>query len=80
MFIFNNLNISTITSGAKQSATNSKMFSVGKTGNLNISLNCGINNTISINPADAKIANISFPLLKGFVLNIDFLLFLILNT
>ena len=80
VFILNNLNISTIKIGAKHKPTNSKIFSFGKIGILNAVLNPGINNTISINAADNKIAPINFALSNIPVLNIDFLLFLTLNT
>ena len=56
------------------------MFIAGNTGILNIFLNAGTNNTISISPADTAVASISLLLLNIPVLNIDFLLFLILNT
>ena len=52
----------------------------GNTAILKISLNAGTNNTVNINAADTIIAKINFPLLNGFVLNIDSLLILILNT
>ena len=80
MFILSNLNISTTTIGINTSITVSKMFIAGNTGILNIFLNAGTNNTISISPADTAVASISLLLLNIPVLNIDFLLFLILNT
>ena len=80
MLIFNNLNISTITIGANIKQTNSNMFCVGNIGILNMFLNGSINNITNINAADAIIAHTSFLLLNTFVLNIDFLLSLTLNT
>ena len=53
---------------------------IGNIGILNICLNPGINNIISISAADNAIAPSNTLLLNGCVLNIDFLLFLILNT
>lgn len=75
MFILSNLNISTTTIGINTSITVSKMFIAGNTGILNIFLNAGTNNTISISPADTAVASISLLLLNIPVLNIDFCCF-----
>lgn len=80
VFIFNNLNISTITTGVNINATSSKIFCVGKCGILNTSLKNGIPKIININAAEATTANNNFLLLAIPVLNIDFLLSLTLNT
>ena len=77
--ILNNLNISTITIGANTKQTSSTIFSVGKTGMLNISLNPGIHKITNTRSADITTAPINFILLNIPVLNIDFLLFLTLN-
>ena len=80
VFIFNNLNISTINIGANIKQINSSIFSVGSTGILNIVLKAGTANITIIKAADANIANNSLLLLNTFVLNIDYLLSLTLNT
>ena len=80
VLILNNLNISTITTGAKTNPTSSKIFSVGSTGILKIYLSPGINKIANINIAEIATAPINFVLLNTFVLNTDFLLFLRLNT
>lgn len=80
VFIFNNLNISTITNGANTKTITSITFPIGSIGILNICLNAGINSIINISNADTAIASNNFLLLVIPVLNIDFLLFLILNT
>ena len=79
VFIFNNLNVSTITIGAKTNNTNSNIFPVGNIGILNMCLNAGITNITNINAADANIAQINLLLLNIFVLKIDFLLSLMLD-
>ena len=78
--IFNSLKISTITIGARTNPIVSNIFSTGKTGMLNIVLNAGTASIIIINKAEIPIApnNVLFPPIP--VLNIDFSLFLILNT
>ena len=79
-FILNNLNISTITSGANTNPIISSTLFIGKTGILNMCLNAGINSIINISIAEIVIAPSNTLLLNGCVFNIDFLLFLILNT
>lgn len=80
VFIFSNLNISTITIGENTKAIISNIFPIGNIGILNICLNDGTTKITSIKIADAPTAinNFEFPNIP--VLNIDFLLFLILNT
>ena len=78
-FIFNNLNISTITNGANTNNTISNICSFGNNTILNIFLSCDVNSIININDADTISANISFLLLNGFDLNTYLWLFLILN-
>ena len=80
LLILNNLNNSTIASGASTNNIVSIIFPRGNTGILNICLSDGINNITNINAADTAIASINLLLLNIPVLNIDFLLFLILNT
>ena len=74
------MNTSTITIGANTKHTVSIMFSVGNGTILNISLSCGINKTTNINAAETTIASIKIQLLNIPLVNIDFLLFLTLNT
>ena len=80
VLILNNLNNSTITSGASISITSSIIFAVGRTGILNIVLKPGIARITIINSADAPTANNNFLLFNIPVLNTDNLLFLTLNT
>ena len=80
VFILNNLNISTIMIGDSTSKISSMIFWVGSIGILNISLKPGITSITIISIADITTAPISFMLLNIFVLNMDFLLFRILNT
>lgn len=80
VFIFSNLNISTIANGANTKTITSITFPIGSIGILNICLSAGINSIINISSRDAPIASNNFLLLVIPVLNIDFLLFLILNT
>ena len=80
VFILNNLNNSTIISGAITNPINSKTFCVGKCGILNTSLRNGTPKIININAADAITARINFLLPAIPVLNIETLLFLTLNT
>ena len=80
LLILNNLNNSTIINGDITKPINSKIFSVGNAGMLKIVLNAGTANIIPINTAEPSTAHISLLLLNTFVLKIDFLLFLTLNT
>ena len=64
VFILNNLNISTITSGTNTSAIVSIILVVGKTGMLNTSLKNGTNSITNISAADTAIANNKYLLLK----------------
>lgn len=80
VFIFNNLNNSTMTIGANTRHITSSIFSTGNAQMLNICLKAGINNIVSINAAEMAIAPSKVLLLNGFVLKIELLLSLILNT
>ena len=64
VLIFNNLNISTITSGENTNKITSKIFSFGNTTILKTSLKAGINKIANINKAEPAIANNSFVLFK----------------
>ena len=70
-FILNNLNISTINIGENINAITSKILFIGNVGILNIFLNAGMNNIISINAADNAIAPSNILLFNKFPLNTD---------
>ena len=71
VLILNNLNNSTITTGANTKQIVSIIFSVGNITIPNKSLNAGTSNTTNINPAERAIAPIKIKLLNNPLANKD---------